>query len=129
MNLKRSPSNLFNPKQIKGVIMNTRPLFSFATAFTEKLKDFWSHKKKIKALENYSQVGTFQHKHYLFLIKRCLNEGFLGEEESRFLSYMTNKYFPETGHLAWAHKTKWIKGQIKEITCKKPKLVELDMFD
>lgn len=95
--------------------------------FFEKLGDlkkkffslFQQH-KKVKALENYSEGDQrFPHKNYLTLVKKCLNDGFLGEQESGFLDHMLNKY--EVNYLDWHHRTKWVKNAIEEKKAARPK--------
>jgi hypothetical protein len=95
--------------------MATTYLFDKVSELKEKFRHFWHHRKKLQALENYSQVVPFQHKDYLILIKRCMSDGFLGEEEAKFLCYMTDKYFSEQNFLDWTHKTKWLKGEISRL--------------
>jgi len=58
-------------------------------------------------------------------------DGFLGEEEAKFLSYMVEKYFSEQNFLDWTHKTKWLKGEIQRLSdhYRKPKPFQQDMFD
>lgn len=102
-------------------------LFDKITVLKEKFKDFFTHKKKFQALENYSSAVPFEHKDYLLLIKRCMADGFLGEKEADFLCYMLDKY--QVNHLDWSHKTKWLKGEIERLSCHyKPKEV-MPAFD
>lgn len=84
----------------------------------EKFKGFFQHRKKIKALENYSEVERFPHKNYLSLVKNCINDGFLEEQESAFLDHMLDKY--EIKYLDWAHRTKWLKKEMAERRTKYP---------
>lgn len=78
----------------------------------DKFKRVFLAKKKISALENFSSCSEFHHKDYLVLIKRCLKDGFITDEESHFLGYMVDKY--EINFLDWAHKTKWLKQEIQD---------------
>jgi hypothetical protein len=67
--------------------------------------------KKLKALENYSEGETrFGHRSYLTLVKKCMSDGFLGDEEAKFLDHMLCKY--EVNYLDWHHRTKWVKSEI-----------------
>lgn len=109
--------------------MNDNNMFTWASSFKSKFAKLWLQKKQANALKNFSQSGPFQHKHYLLLIKKCLDEGFLGEEEARFLSHMVNKYFGSNSEcLAWAHKTKWIKDRIESLASQKAPENQLDFF-
>lgn len=47
-----------------------------------------------------------------------MNDGFLDDEEARFLEHMLRKY--ELNYLDWSHKTKWLKNQIRSMVSKKP---------
>lgn len=93
--------------------MTTTYLFDKVSELSEKFKNFFQHKKKLQALDNYSEVVPFQHKGYLTLIKRCMGDGFLGEKEAEFLCYMLDKY--ELNYLDWSHKTKWLKGEMNRL--------------
>jgi len=77
----------------------------------EKFGQFYQHRKKLAALENYSEAVKFQHKKYLGLIKACLRDGFLDAEEADFLEHMLNKY--QVSYLQWAHRTKWLKNEVR----------------
>ena len=87
-------------------------IFDRIPELKEKFQAFFQHRKKIAALENYSSSVKFHHKSYLLLVKECLKDGFLGDEEAAFLDHMLGRY--EINYLDWAHKTKWLKEQIKE---------------
>lgn len=93
--------------------MSKSYLFDKVSELKDKFSKFFQHRKKLKALENYSEVGCFQHKNYLTLIKHCMTESFLEEKEADFLDHMLNKY--ELNYLDWAHRTKWLKSQMAEI--------------
>ena len=97
-------------------------LFDKITELKECFKEFFQHRKKITALENFSASDQFQHKKYLVLVKSCLEDGFLEEQESEFLSHMLKKY--ELNYLDWAHKTKWLKKKMKETKKKEPRMVQ-----
>jgi len=85
-------------------------LFDRPEEFKEKLNNFTVHKKKLYALNNYSEVVPFQHKHYLMLIKKCMEDGFLKEKEAEFLCYMVDKY--KLDFLNWSHRTPWLKKEM-----------------
>ena len=76
--------------------------------------------KKLKALENYSEgEGGFHHRNYLTLVKKCMNDGFLGDQEANFLDYMLSKY--EVNYLDWHHRTRWVKSLIASKKSARPK--------
>ena len=105
-------------------------LFDKIGELKEKFKCLFVHKTKLKALENYSSAVAFPHKDYLVLIKRCMGNGFLGDKEAEFLSYILERY--EINFLDWSHKTKWLKGEIsriKEEDQKKQIEEQLNLFD
>ena len=91
-------------------------LFDEIINLKEKFKNFFTQKKKLYALDNYSSVVPFQHKAYLVLIKKCMNDGFLGETEAGFLCYMLQKY--RVNFLDWSHKTPWLKAEMNRIATK-----------
>jgi hypothetical protein len=96
--------------------MTASSIFDKALELKEKFRKFFSSKKKLKALMNYDAVVPMKHKTYLNLIKRCSDDGFLGEKEADFLSYMIDLY--NIDYLDWSHKTKWLKGEIARLTRK-----------
>jgi hypothetical protein len=104
-------------------------LFDQVVEFKNRLKNFIVHRKKLRALENYSECSPFHHKDYLTLIKRCMKDGFLGEEEARFLSFMIQKY--EVNFLDWSHRTKWLKSEMQRLASnyKEDQPVQTTMFD
>ena len=107
-------------------------LFDQIPNLKEKFKNFFNHKKKMHALDNYSSCTDFQHRDYVLLIKKCMADGFLGEREADFLCYMLEKY--ALNYLDWAHKTKWLKGEMSKMAanCQKqePKQIEqLPLFE
>lgn len=93
--------------------MQNTTLFERIPELKEKFTTLAVHKKKLRALENYSEVNHFQHNDYLGLIKKCLNDGFLDEKESEFLTYMIQKY--DVNFLDWSHKTKWLKEEMDRL--------------
>ena len=96
--------------------MSGETLFDRPEEFKEKLDNFIVHKKKLYALNNYSEVVPFQHKDYLILIKRCMADGFLGEKEADFLCYMLEKY--KVDFLEWSHRTPWLKKEMLRLASK-----------
>lgn len=93
--------------------MQNTTLFERIPELKEKLTSLVVHKKKLRALENYSEVNYFQHNDYLGLIKKCLNDGFLDDRESEFLTYMIQKY--DVNFLDWSHRTKWLKEEMDRL--------------
>lgn len=94
----------------------SQTLFDKPEEFKEKLNRFTVHKKKLYALNNYSEVVPFQHKHYLLLIKKCMDDGFLQEKEAEFLCYMVEKY--KIDFLDWSHRTPWLKNEMLRLAAK-----------
>lgn len=80
--------------------------------FKQKFSKMLIHKKKIKALENFSLCHKFSHSPYLSFIKEALEEDFLEEKEEDFLEYMLERYEMKLGYLVWCHKTKSLKQTI-----------------
>ena len=109
--------------------MKSNEIFSKIFDLKEKFKKFFSHKKKLQALDNYSSVAPFQHKDYLLLIKKCMADGFLGEKEADFLTYMLEKY--EINFLDWSHKTRWLKEEMKKLSeqYERPRAIQPFLFD
>lgn len=110
-------------------------IFDKIADLKSKFQHFMLHKKKITALENYSEVAPVKHKDYLILIKKCMDGGFLGEKEGDFLCHLSDKYFTNCNFLDWSHKTKWLKTQIERM---RPRMqprhearqfVQHDLFD
>lgn len=106
-------------------------LFDKLPDLKEKFKNFFAHKKKMQALDNYSNCAPFQHKDYLLLIKKCMAHGFLGEKEAEFLCYMIEKY--ALNFLDWSHRTNWLKGEMVKLAANFPtqerKITQLPLFD
>lgn len=111
--------------------MSGETLFDRLEEFKEKLDNFVVHKKKLYALNNYSEVVPFQHKDYLILIKRCMADGFLGEREADFLCYMLEKY--KLDFLEWSHRTPWLKKEMSRLAAnyvtEKPAVATQTLFD
>ncbi len=106
--------------------MKKENLFEKISELKTRFGHFFQHRKKITALENYSTAEKFPHKNYLTLVKSCMTEGFLGDQESQFLDYMLTKY--EVNYLDWAHKTKWLKREIDSRRVFKPSAMQM-FFD
>lgn len=109
--------------------MPSQYLFDKVSDLKDKLKNFFTHKKKLKALNTYSEVVPFQHRDYLKLIKKCMADGFLGDKEAEFLCYLLEKY--ELNYLDWSHKTKWLKEEMNRLERQynKPRPVQGTFFD
>lgn len=108
-------------------------IFEKLEELKNKFTGYLGHKKKLAALDNYSEVVPFHHKGYLILIKNCMQEGFLGQQESDFLAYMVEKYFKDTNYLDWSHKTHWLKSEMARLdkhyrskSAMQPTLFEMD---
>lgn len=104
-------------------------LFDNAEALKIKFHDWFQHRKKLYALDNYSLVEKFEHKNYLELIRECLDMGFLGDKESEFLGYMLDRY--ELQYLDWCQRTKWLDRKLQVAVEKREKAqkVETQQFD
>jgi len=83
--------------------------------FSEKFKNLFIHKKKLKALNNFAEVAEFQknHKVGLKLIATFVDEGFLDEHDVTYLNHLLDKY--ELKFTEWSYRTKWIKQQMERI--------------
>ena len=106
-------------------------LFDNLEEFTEKFQHLLVHEKKIVALDNLSQAVPFKHMDYLLLIKRCVKNGFLSEEENSFLVYLVGKYFSDKNFLDWTHRTKWLKGEMRRLSTENPQRTPMqqDLFN
>lgn len=84
----------------------------FSTLFKENLV----HRKKLIALKNYSFCAPVKNQEQIKLLESCVAQGFLEEEEERFINHMINKYFgSEIEGLVWSHKTKFLKKKMQQI--------------
>lgn len=92
-------------------------IFDQINTLKDKFNEFLYHRKKLKALENYASVTNFPHASYLGLIKKCIKDGFLGEKESDFLSYMLDTY--QLNFLDWSYRTPWIKEQMAALAAER----------
>jgi hypothetical protein len=108
--------------------MTTTYFLDKAYDLKNKFKKFFISKKKLKALSNYAEAVPTKHKTYLTLIKKCSDDGFLGEREADFLSYMIDLY--DINYLDWSHKTRWLKQKITTLADeqKKQEAEQLDLF-
>lgn len=102
--------------------MNTSYIFDRLLELKDKFKRFFVQRKKLQSLKNFSEATDFEHKPYLKLIDKCMQDGFLGEKEDDFLGYLLDRY--EINFLDWAHRTKWLKGEMKRIAARSPKKQE-----
>jgi len=75
--------------------------------FKDKFFDFRKHQKKVKALQNLSEVENFAYQHHLDLIKLCMEKDFLEKEEADFLDFMLLKYNIDWKY--WYHKSPYLK--------------------
>ena len=93
--------------------MSSDTLFDKLTDLKGKFTGFWQHRKKVKALENYSSVAKFEHKPYLELVKKCMKDGFLDKIEADFLDHVLQKY--GANYLDWSHRTNWLKDKMESL--------------
>jgi len=109
--------------------MNKISIFDKVSELKDSFKKVFQHKKKIKALENYSSSAKFSHADFLPLLKKCMEYGFVGQEESAFLEFLLNKY--QVKYLDWCHKTQWLKQKMEEMQkeSRPEKCVQLTLFD
>lgn len=106
--------------------MSNTYLFERVGELKNKFFNLFQHKKKIRALENYSEVAPFHHKKYLHMIESCIDDGFLEDKETEFLDHMLQKY--EVNYLDWAHKTRWLKQTMEDMAREhKPKIEQFQL--
>jgi hypothetical protein len=103
-------------------------LFDKVSELTDKFKRFFQQKKKVAAMENFSSVGNVPQKsrNFLMLIKTCLNDGFLDQEDADFLDRMIRKH--ELNYLDWSHKTKWLKEKMNSMVQNPPPIPKPQMY-
>jgi hypothetical protein len=89
---------------------------SIFTNIKQKFSDYIKHRKQLKALRNYAQVAKFEHRGYIDLLSKCLNEAFLDDKEADFLCHMVDKYAVNV--LDWSYRTPWLKGEMKRMSAK-----------
>lgn len=99
--------------------MDTSYIFDRLHELKDKFKRFFTQRKKLQSLKNFSEATDFEHKPYLKLIDKCMQDGFLGQKEDDFLGYLLDRY--EINFLDWSHKTRWLKGEIRRLSLRKPK--------
>lgn len=108
----------------------TLDIFNDAKDLQNKFEEFNLHHKQMRSLENYSAALPLKEKCYLVLIKRCMADGFLDEEAATFLNYMIRKHFSGRNFLNWAHRTPWLKAQMKALEAHytPQQIQQMDMF-
>lgn len=106
--------------------MSATYIFGKVSDLKEKFKKFFVIKKKVRALENFSECAPFEHREYLHLIQKCVNDGFPGEKEADFLDYMLERY--EVNFLDWFHRTPWLKAKMATMSQQNKKPPAEQMF-
>ena len=96
--------------------MNKNYISETVQQLKEKFCQFFQDRKKVTALDNYSLVAPFKHRKFLELLKHCLREAFLVEQEERFLNHLLDSY--EIKYLEWCHRTPWLKRKMHEMAQK-----------
>lgn len=91
-------------------------ILEIARQLKTKFQSYRQDKKKIAALDNFSSVSPFRHRKFLFLLKHCLKDAFLGQKEEDFLNHLLDVY--SVKYLDWAHKTPWLKRKMYELRAK-----------
>jgi hypothetical protein len=94
--------------------------------FKDRFSKFWQHRKKVKALENYSQVNDFPGVKYIPMLKELLADGFLDDEEEKFLEYQIKK--AEIDAYSWCYRTKWLKSEMARLSASKAKRPEPQLY-
>lgn len=79
----------------------------------DQYRRFWVHKKKVRALENFAEANFFEGQKYIPILKEILSDGFLDEEEEKFLDHQIQKV--QIDALTWAHKTSWVKAEARRL--------------
>jgi len=103
--------------------------------FKDKFGRFFVHKKKLKALSNYSSTLPIEknHKTAIKLIETFADAGFLEEEDVTYLNHLLERY--EVKFTEWAHKTKWLQQHMKKLADEKrgvqpkPQYKEVTIFE
>lgn len=85
----------------------------FFKDFKDKFTSFNAHSKKVRGLERFASVQPFPGDRYVPLFKQILKDGFLDQEEEKFLEHLINRI--ELDALGWAYKTPWIKSEMKRL--------------
>lgn len=109
--------------------MTQSTVFEKLSEFQEKFSELLRGRKKAKSLDNYSEVAYMdeEDRECLFLIKRAIKRGFLKEYQINFLNAALEEY--HINYLFWSHKTKWLKGQMREIAKESRKKQNQMLFD
>lgn len=106
-------------------------IFDKVIELKEKFKSYYQHRKKLRALKNYSQVAPFMDQKKLTLIEGCLNEGFLIPSGAKFLDEILDGY--KVNYLDWTYKTRWLKTTMREmgkgVNNPNPRPVQMSIFD
>jgi hypothetical protein len=102
--------------------MEKTTFFEKANSLKEKFFSFFQHKKKVRALDNYALCAPFYHQDYLGLIRKCMSQAFLDRQEADFLDHLLAKY--EISYLDWAHRTRWLKAQMQELSDQRQRVPE-----
>jgi hypothetical protein len=106
-------------------------IFDKVLELKEKFKSYYQHRKKLRALKNYSQVAPFMDQKKLVLIEGCLNEGFLTEAGTTFLGELLDNY--KVNYLDWSYKTRWLKNTMREmgkgVNRRAPGPIQTTIFD
>lgn len=92
----------------------------------EKFSHYRQQKKQLRALELYASVAPFQHAHYLFILRECVEGTFLGQKEADFLDHMLEKY--DLNYLDWSHRSPWLKREMVRVRDECKAAVQLTMF-
>lgn len=73
------------------------------------------HKKKIKAIEIYTDVQPInqQDKDYFEILKRCVKRGFPTEMHEQLIKFLLDEY--HVNFLEWSHRTKWLKQKMNKM--------------
>ncbi len=92
----------------------------------QKFNGFWIHRKKVKALENYASVSEFEGSKYIRMLKELLADGFLDQEEERFLEHQIKK--AEIDVFSWCHRTRWLKEEMGRMSAAKRRKVSPQIY-
>lgn len=95
--------------------MSKSTLFDRLSELKTRFEGFFQDRKKIKAIENFSEVGIFDEKSskLLYVVKDCIKNHFLDEVEAQFLNHVLEKH--KVDYLDWSHKTKWLKKEMASV--------------
>lgn len=93
--------------------MNEEYIFNKTNEFKNRFQRLTRNQKEVRALENFSTISYFPHRHHLTLVRACMKNGFLDDPTCQFLSHMLKKY--DVDYLDWSHKTPWLKREMAQI--------------